>query len=109
LLPPFCERLLLSVHLLATPRVKAIRPDSLLRQPELFCDHPWLLAKKRVTRQAKTMQRLLLVTRRFGLFCAYDVLPAEALLQATRPDWATELAQHKRRKVRLQRREQGIF
>jgi hypothetical protein len=105
LLPPFCERLLFSVHLLATRRVKAIRPDSLLRQPQLFCDRLWLSAKKQGTRQAKTMQRPLLVSRGFGLFCARDVLPAKALLQATRPDWATELAQHKRRQVRLQRRE----
>ena len=105
LLPPFCEHLLFSVRLLATRQVKAIRPDSLLRQPQPFFDRVWLLAKKQGTRQAKTRQRPLLVTPRFGLFCVRDVLPVKALLRATRRDWATELAQHKQRQVLLQRRE----
>jgi hypothetical protein len=51
------------------------------------------------------MRQSLLVMPSFELYCACDVLPAKAIVQAIRPEWATEPAQHKRWQVRLQRRE----
>jgi hypothetical protein len=102
--PLFSECLLLWAQLRATQQVKAIQPDWLLPQPPLFCDRAWPV-KSRAPQQAKTMQRFRLVMPSFELSCACDVLPAKALLQATRPGWATELAQRKRWQVRLQKRE----
>ena len=73
-----------------------MQPDPLLRQPQLFCDRVWLLATKQVTPQEKTMQWFRLGMPSSEFSCACDVLPAKVLLQATRPGWAIELAQHKR-------------
>jgi len=80
-----------------------MQPDSLLRQPLLFCDRAWPWVKKRARQQAKPTQRFRQVMLSFELFCACDVLPV--LLRATRPGWATELAEHKRWQNRLQKRE----
>jgi hypothetical protein len=51
------------------------------------------------------MRQSLLVMPQFELFCACDVLPAGALLQATRLGRAIEPAQHKRWQIRLRKRE----
>jgi hypothetical protein len=101
--PPFCECLLLWAQLRAKQQLQAMWPDSLPCQSPLFCDRAWLV-KKQAPQQAKTMQRLQLVMPTFELSCACDVLPAKALLQATRPGWAIALAQRKRWQVLLQRR-----
>ena len=58
----FCEYLLLWAHLPGTWQVKATQLDSLLCQLPLFCDRAWLLVKSRATRQAKAIQRSLLMT-----------------------------------------------
>jgi hypothetical protein len=71
-------------------------------QAPLFCDR-LLLVKKQAMRRAK--QQSLPVIPSFELSSACDALPVKALLQATRPGWATELAQQKRWQVRLRKRE----
>jgi hypothetical protein len=82
-----------------------MQPDSLLRQPPLFYDRAWPLAKKQAPQQAKPMPRFRLVMPSFELSCACDVLRAKALLQAIRLEQATEPAQRKCWQNRLLRRE----
>jgi hypothetical protein len=99
--PLFCGRLLLWGWLQATRQAK--QPDELLYRPQSFCDRASLWVKLQAKRRSP------LVMPPFQLSCACDVLPAEALLRATRPAWAIVLGQRKRWQVRLQKKELGIF
>ena len=77
--------------------------DLPLLQLRLFCERASLWAKPPVRQPLKAMRRSQRPRLSSRLSYAPDISLALALVIG--PDWATELAQHKRRQVRLQRRE----
>jgi hypothetical protein len=78
-------------------------PGWLLGWPPLFCDRASPLVHRQGTLRAQATQWFRWLMPSFQLSCACDVLPAR--LRATRPGWATELAEHKRWQNRLLREE----
>src|SRR4029077_13843626 len=81
--------------------------DLLLLQPRLFCERVSLWAKPRVRQPLKEMRRsqLLRPSSRLSFYAPVSL----ALAPVIRPDWATDLAQYKFRRIRLHKAEQRFL
>ena len=103
-LPPLQQRLLPG-RVYPWEKLQVTRLDLLLLQRWLVCELALVWAKPRVRRPLKAMQRSQLTQPLSPLSCEPYVLLALALVMP--PDWAaTALAQHKLRRIRLQKAEQ---
>lgn len=83
------------------------RLDLPLLQLRLFCERASLWAKPRVMQPLKAMQRSQLPGLSSRLSYAPDVSLAPSLM--VRPDWATDLAQYKLRRIRLHKAKQEFL
>ena len=83
------------------------RLDLLLLPPRLVCERASLWANRRVRQPKKAMRRSQLPRLSSRLSYARDVSLALALV--IRPDWATDLAQYKLRRIRLHKAEQKFL
>ena len=81
--------------------------DLLLLQPRLVCEGASLWAKPRARQPMKAMRRFQLSRLSSRLSYAPDVSLAPSLL--VRPDWATDLAQYKLRRIRLHKAKQEFL
>jgi hypothetical protein len=88
-------------------KLQAMRPGFQLLQLQLVCERASLWAKPQVRQPVKAMCRSQLPRLSSRLSCALDV--SLALAQAIRPDWATDLAQYKLRRIRLHKAEQKFL
>jgi hypothetical protein len=88
-------------------KLQVTRPDLLLLQPRLVYEHASLWAKLRVRQPQKAMRRSQLPRLSSRLSYAPDVSLALSLV--IRPDWATDLAQYKLRRIRLHKAEQKFL
>src|SRR6266566_2021707 len=82
------------------------RLDLLLLQPRLVCERASLWAKPRVRPPQKAMRRCQLP--RLSSRLSYPPVSL-ALALVIRPDWATDLAQYKLRRIRLHKAEQKFL
>jgi len=99
---PLCGR---RVYPWGKPQVT--RLDLLMLQPRLVCERASLWAKPRVMQPLKAMQRSQLP--RLSSRLSYEPDVSLALSLVIRPDWATDLAQYKLRRIRLNKAEQKFL
>ena len=87
-------------------KLQVTRLDLLLLQPRLVCERASLWAKPRVMQPLKAMRRSQLPRLSSQLSYAPFSL---ALALVIRPDWATDLARYKLRRIRLNKAEQKFL
>jgi hypothetical protein len=87
-------------------KLQVTRLDLLLLQPRLVCERVSLWAKPRVLQPLKAMQRSQLP--RLSSWLSYAPVSL-ALALMVRPDWATDLAQYKLRRIRLHKAKQKFL
>ena len=87
-------------------KLQVTRLDLLLLQPRLVCERASLWAKPRVRQPLKAMRRSQLP--RLSSRLSYSPVSL-ALSLVIRPDWATDLAQYKLRRIRLHKAEQKFL
>jgi hypothetical protein len=100
---PLLQRPPLSERVFPWGKLQVTRLDLLLLQPRLVCERASLWAKPRVMQLLKATRRSQLPRLSSRLSYAPDVSLALALV--IRPDWATDLAQYKLRRIRLHKAE----
>jgi hypothetical protein len=86
-------------------KLQVTRLDLLLLQPRLVCERASLWAKPRVRQPLKAMRSQL---PRLSSRLSYSPVSL-ALSLVIRPDWATDLAQYKLRRIRLHKAEQKFL
>jgi len=104
-LPPLQRRPLRGPRVYPWEKLQATQLDLPLLQARLFGERASLWAKPRVRQQLRVIRRSQLPTLSSQLSYAPDV----SLAPVTRPDWATDLAQYKLRRIRQHKVEQEFL
>jgi hypothetical protein len=103
---PLLQRRPLCGRFFPSEKLQVTRLDLLLLQPRLVCERASLWAKPRVMQPLKAMRRSQLPRLSSQLSYAPFSL---ALALVIRPDWATDLARYKLRRIRLNKAEQKFL
>jgi len=103
---PLLQRRPLCGRVFPWGKLQVTRLDLLMLPPRLVCERASLWAKPRVMQPLKAMRRSQL-PRLSSLFSYAPFSLALALV--IRPDWATDLARYKLRRIRLNKAEQKFL